>query len=125
MSFTIPAHIPPPSDSGSDSASDDGGASDWNSTLGDALRTKALFGETIYPTAQEALAADAAKGFDLAAVSSKLGLDLYGRMRLINWIRRDKPSPADAAAIAKDDPKLSDDALLQPVIADDPLLREL
>lgn len=125
MSFTIPANIAPPSDSGSDSGSDDGGCSDWNSTLGDALRTQALFEDTVYPTAQEALAADAAKGFDLAAVSAKLGLDLYGRMRLINWIRRDKPAPADAAALAPDDARLKDDALLQPVLADDPLLREL
>lgn len=123
MSFQIPAHVAPPSDSGSDSASDDGGCSDWASSFGEARHTQALFADGSHASPEAALTADKAAGFDLNATAERLGLDLYGRMRLINWIRRDSPSVADVAALTKDDPKLKDDALLIPVLADDPLLR--
>lgn len=125
MSFIIPAHMPPPSDSGSDSSDNDDGCSDWASSLGEARRTQALFSTEVHASPEAALAADKAAGFDLNATAQRLGLDLYGRMRLINWIRRDKPSVAEVEALTKDDPRLKDDSLLIPVLADDPLLREL
>jgi protein arginine N-methyltransferase 3 len=124
MSFQIPANAAP-SDSGSDSASDDGGCSDWASSFGEARHTQSLFDTSTHASPEAALAADkAAHGFDLNATTERLGLDLYGRMRLINLIRKEKLSAKDVAAIAKDDARLNDDALLAPVIADDPLLRE-
>jgi protein arginine N-methyltransferase 3 len=121
MSFTIPAHLPPPSD-GSASDSDDG-ASDWASSLGDARHTRALFGETVYPSPEAALAAAKEEGFDLMATATKLGLDLYGRMRLINLIRRDGLAAAEVAKIETGDERLKDDQLLIPVVPDDPLLQ--
>ncbi|KAL1406590.1 hypothetical protein Q8F55_008296 [Vanrija albida] len=123
MSFQVSAHAPPPSDSGSDTDSDDGRCSDWASSLGEARRTKDLFGDKVHASPEEALAAAKAAGFDLAATSERLGLDLYGRMRLINWIRKSHATPEQVAALAKDDEKLKDDALLVPVVADDPLLQ--
>lgn len=68
-------------------ASDDS-ASVWVSDFG-AAPTKSLFSAEVYDSAQAALAADAEKGYDLAQEGSRLKLDLYGRMRLVNLIRRD------------------------------------
>lgn len=127
MSFVIPAHMPPPSASGSDSSDSesDAGASDWASSLGDARRSTSLFDSSVHPSPELALAADkAAHGFDLKATSERLGLDIYGRMRLINLIRKEKLSAKDVDGVNKDDERLKDDALLVPVLADDPLLRE-
>ncbi|GMK55683.1 hypothetical protein CspeluHIS016_0207390 [Cutaneotrichosporon spelunceum] len=121
MSFTIPAHLPPPSD-GSASDSDDG-VSDWGSSLGDARLTRALFSETVYPSPEAALAAAKEEGFDLMETASRLELDVYGRMRLINLIRRDGLTVVDVTKIAADDERLKDDQLLIPVVPDDPLLQ--
>lgn len=125
MSFTIPANMALPTDGGSESGSDnDDRCSDWASSIGEAWQTRSLFDDTIYPNSEKAIAGDKVKhNFDLNAVVAQLQLDLYGRMRLINWIRRDRPTAEQASAITADDPKLKDDALLAPVIADDPLLR--
>lgn len=72
-------------------ASDDS-ASAWVSDFG-AAPTKALFSNETFDNAQLALASDAAKGYDLSKEGSRLKLDLYGRMRLVNLIRRDvRPS---------------------------------
>ncbi|TXT12809.1 hypothetical protein VHUM_01210 [Vanrija humicola] len=120
MSFSVSAHAPPPSDSGSDTDSDDGRCSDWASSLGEARRTKDLFSDKVHASPEEALAAAKAAGFDLAAASERLGLDLYGRMRLINFIRKGA-TPEQVAKVTAEE--LKDDALLVPVLADDPLLQ--
>lgn len=127
MSFQIPANMALPTDSGSESGSDnDDRCSDWASSIGEAWHTRSLFDETVYPNSEKALAGDKAKhGFDLEELVARLQLDIYARMRLINWIRRDKLTAEQASAIAANDPKLKDDALLAPVIPDDPLLRAL
>lgn len=122
MSFSVSAHAPPPSDSGSDTDSDDGRCSDWASSLGEARRTKDLFSDKVHSSPEEALAAAKAAGFDLGATSERLSLDLYGRMRLINFIRKGATAEQVNKLTADD---LKDDALLVPVLADDPLLREL
>jgi protein arginine N-methyltransferase 3 len=125
MSFQIPAHLPPPSDSGSDSDSvSDGGCSDWASSFGEARHTICLFSDATHPNPDAALAADkAATGFDLRETADRLGLDLYGRMRLVNLIRKQKLSAKDVAAIKREDVRLKDDALLVPTLENDPLLR--
>lgn len=126
MSFKIPADMALPTDSGSESGSDnDDRCSDWASSIGEAWQTRSLFDQTIYPNSERAIAGDKAKhNFDLEATVARLQLDIYGRMRLINWIRKEKLTPEQVSAIASNDPKLKDDAFLAPVIADDPLLRE-
>ena len=74
-------------------ASDDS-ASAWVSDFG-AAPTKSLFGAETLDSAQAAVAHDAQKGYDLAKEGSRLGLDLYGRMRLVNLIRRDVSEALD------------------------------
>jgi hypothetical protein len=90
MSYRLPPNAAPSSQgsvSDSDSCDD---ASDWASSLGEALHTQSLFDETILPTAGKAVEYDlATHGFDLRALCEKLGLEDYGRMRLINWIRKE------------------------------------
>lgn len=64
--------------------------SDWASSLGEALQTKSLFSDRLLPSPNEAVAFDAKEhGFNVKEESQKKGLDVYGRMRLINWIRRE------------------------------------
>ncbi|TPX66016.1 hypothetical protein SpCBS45565_g04769 [Spizellomyces sp. 'palustris'] len=65
--------------------------------------------------------------FNFKAVRKNLGLDFYGSIRLINYVRtkaKDDPSfTADALLEAgKSAPWLNDDGYLQPVLEDDPLL---
>ncbi len=74
--------------SSSDEEEDDG-ISDWASSLGQARQTRSLFDDTILPNPEEALAYDAEVHlFRLKEVGDRLGLDLFGRMRFVNWIRR-------------------------------------
>lgn len=90
MSYRIP-NIPDKayaSDSGSETDDSDDNCSDWASNFGEALRTKSLFDEEVFPTPEEAIAHDKAKhGVDVKEVKDKLGLDVYGLMRLVNLIR--------------------------------------
>lgn len=100
-------------------ASDDG-CSDWASDIGEP--TQGLFSGQA-ESAKEALANDKEAGYDLVAEGERLGLDTYGRMRLVNLIRRDKLSVEAAKGLQKGD-WTTDDELLKPVIDNDPLLRE-
>jgi protein arginine N-methyltransferase 3 len=90
MSYRIP-NIPDKayaSDSGSETDDSDDNCSDWASNFGEALRTKSLFDEEVFPTPEEAIAHDKAKhGVDVKEVKERLGLDVYGLMRLVNLIR--------------------------------------
>jgi hypothetical protein len=110
MSLHIPlsaSSAQPPSSSGSDTDSDsDQEWDDWVSDSADAQRCQSLFEpDKSFPTVEETLKFEKdVKGFDLetfcAALgklnfnpsyiesSCKLGLDVYGRMRLVNFIRR-------------------------------------
>ena len=120
----------------SSSTGSDGGFSDWDEGLGPAAQTKSLFDNTILPSPLQAIAHDVQKhDVDLISLSSRL--DSYQMIRLINLVRRDVSphilsmslmkkhlSPGAVKAIQPTDPRLKDDALLQPVIPDDPLLRE-
>lgn len=75
------------SSASSSSASDDG-ASAWVSDIGGS-RTVSLFDSKEFSNVQEALEHDKTQGYDLVREGERLGLDLYGRMRLVNLIRRD------------------------------------
>jgi protein arginine N-methyltransferase 3 len=64
--------------------------SEWDSDLGEALRTKSLFDETTSPSPEDSLQYDRKQhGYDLKASVERLELDMYGVIRLVNWIRRE------------------------------------
>lgn len=90
MSYKVTSAAPP-SISSSSSVSSDGSddkCSDWASSFGDARQTKSLFDDSILPTQELAVQYDRDNwDFDLKEVCEKLGLDLLGRIRLINLIR--------------------------------------
>ncbi|WWD20249.1 hypothetical protein CI109_104725 [Kwoniella shandongensis] len=132
--ITVPsASAPPPANddgrlsscASSDSeVEDDDNYSDWASTFGDALRTKSLFDETVLDTPELALKYDAEMhGFELGKESERLGLDMFGRIRLINLIRNAGLNKDQIAALSPSDALWKDDNLLIPVIPDDPLLQ--
>lgn len=79
-----------PDDDASSSGAESDRLSDWASSLGEALQTKSLFTDRVFSSPDEAVAFDTKEhGFNVKEESQKKGLDLYGRMRLINWIRRE------------------------------------
>jgi protein arginine N-methyltransferase 3 len=58
--------------------------------LGDARQTQSLFDNNVLPTPEAALEHDrSVHGFDLSRFVEDKGLDVYGRMRLINYIRKE------------------------------------
>lgn len=101
------------------SVSSDDGCSDWASDFGEALQTKSLFDDELLPSPEAALKYDQDKhGFNL----KDRQLDMYGKLRLINCIRKRGLSPEEANKLKEED--FADEAYYTPVIADDPLLRE-
>nr|ODN91066.1 protein arginine N-methyltransferase 3 [Cryptococcus depauperatus CBS 7841] len=98
--------------------------SDWASSLGDARQTKSLFDETILPTPDLALEYDIEKyDFDLRDAFKKIGLDLFGRIKLINLVRNAGLNKSQIYALSAEDPVFQDNNFLNPVIPDDPLLQ--
>ena len=101
MAYRIPSsslqNVPDDASDASSSGAEDDRLSDWASSLGEALQTKSLFTDRIFPSPNDALAYDTKEhGFNVKEESQKKGLDLYGRMRLINWIRREVSARATA-----------------------------
>ncbi|KIJ59063.1 hypothetical protein HYDPIDRAFT_101466 [Hydnomerulius pinastri MD-312] len=113
--------------SGSDSedyAEEDNNFEDWVSDQAEIRPCQSLFEDRSFPTAAGALAFDkASHGFDLDAASTKLKLDLHGRIRLINFIRKHKPTPKDIGNLTGVESFFSSDEYLIPVVEDDPLLQ--
>lgn len=131
--------------------SDDERWEDWEADEGQFVSppTACLFAPARKLASAEAVwsAAKAENGFDFAAFKADRGLDFYGCVRVVNYIRatvRDavkelsKASPTvglvglpkDRVAsiigsMTKDSPMWKDDALLAPVFPDDPLLTSL
>lgn len=139
MSYQLPrAQIQPELD-GSDyeevDDSDDG-CSDWASSFGEARRTTSLFDHSVHDSPESALRHDAAKhGVQFNQLCEEWKLDSYGKIRLVNLIRRDvsldrdvsslqKLTPDQVRALDKDGKWRSEDSLMVPVIPDDPMLRE-
>ncbi|KAG8957196.1 hypothetical protein FRC00_004353 [Tulasnella sp. 408] len=84
---------------------------------------KSLFDDNVLDSVTLAIEYDSkTHGFDIGAVSKRLGLDFLQRARLINHIRKEKPLAAELANLTGKEPFLSDDALLKPTLEDDPLL---
>lgn len=120
--FPPQPQLRPGSQAAADDGDDDDRVSDWASSLGDARRTQDLFTDAVHASPEAALEAAARRGCDLRAVVKRLGLDTYGRMRLINWIRQVGASVNDVLRLEPEDEDLHDETLLAPVIPDDPLL---
>ena len=92
MSYRISTQDDTASLSGSSSSGvdTDDNCSDWASNFGDALKTKSLFDETVFPTPEEAIQHDKqSHGVDIREIKEKLGLDVYGLMRLVNLVRKE------------------------------------
>jgi protein arginine N-methyltransferase 3 len=110
--------------SSSGSSSTGEGEEDWSDWIEEAQPVRSLWDDTLLPTATEAVQHDARiHGFDIVEHSARLGLDYYGYMRLVNYIRAEKPSPAEAKALSRDAPLFTEDAYLKPALEDDALLR--
>jgi len=99
----------------------------WEDWVSDSLNKrpcKSLFDETKFVTVEEVVNYDKyTHGFDLDEVSKRLALDPYQRIRLINWLRKEEPTPAEAIALTGKEGLFSSDKYLIPVIEDDPLLQ--
>eukprot|EP00953_Heterococcus_sp_UTEX-ZZ885_P035822 18478-Heterococcus_DN1.PRE.1 len=95
-----------------------------------------LFAQAVCPSGQAALARDKADyGFDLAAVKAKLDLDLYGMIKVVNFVRsrvaaaggasKELAAALIAEIAAVDSTVLQGDKYLQPFLEDDALLFSL
>ena len=132
-----------PPDAAADDDDDDDDDDEWDDGEEDdefepeAAPTRGLFSAQEFASPAECLA-DAASdhGLDVQQIIGRLRLDLYGRMKLVNYLRTSVGKPgADAAtlvaavnACAPGAPSAwpwSDDAYLQPALPDDPLLYSL
>ncbi|KAF9046251.1 protein arginine N-methyltransferase [Panaeolus papilionaceus] len=97
---------------------------DWVSDSNSRQETKSLFEDKVLPSVEEALAYDKkAHGFDINETSKKLGLDFHGRVRLVNFIRRNSLSPEEALKLSGSEPWSTSDEYLLPVVENDPLLQ--
>ncbi|KZV96499.1 S-adenosyl-L-methionine-dependent methyltransferase [Exidia glandulosa HHB12029] len=109
--------------SGSES-DDDQDWADWQSDGGEGAGCTSLFDSEELPSATDCVAYDSKKhGFDLVQTSERLGLDFHQRARLVNYIRKQRPQPAELQNLSGTEPFFSDDLFLVPVIQSDPLLQ--
>ncbi|KAJ9106082.1 hypothetical protein QFC21_001221 [Naganishia friedmannii] len=100
--------------------------SDWASSLHGAYRTQSLFDDTLLDSPKEAIEYDArVHGFNLDEVLAKLSLkDDYARIRLVNYIRKEKPQVRNIReTLEKSNPLFENDKYLIPVLENDPLLQ--
>ncbi|KAL8413777.1 hypothetical protein RB594_005136 [Gaeumannomyces avenae] len=114
----------PPSSSGSDTSSEDG----WVDAENEAEELP-----TIVSLLDDAVFTDAASmvkhckdkhGFDFVATRDRLGLDFYGCIKLINYVRQRALDRAALPAEIKP-ADLEDDRYLKPVLADDAFIMAL
>ena len=130
-----PTHDDDDDDADSDDQWEDGGVEDWDEP--ENAPTRCLFTDQEFASPAECLAhAASSHALDLHLLIGRLKLDLYDKMKLVNFLRTSLRTPgADVAAVVAavvacqpGAPELwpwSDDTNLQPVLADDPLLYSL
>ncbi|KAF9232315.1 S-adenosyl-L-methionine-dependent methyltransferase [Melanogaster broomeanus] len=107
-----------------DYVEEDNNFEDWVSDQAQIQPCRSLFDDNSFPTVAGALDFDkSTHGFDLDVTSKKLKLDLHRRIRLINFIRKHKPTPTDVGNLTGAESFFSSDEYLIPVIEDDPLLQ--
>ncbi|KAJ8081154.1 hypothetical protein PM082_017997 [Marasmius tenuissimus] len=108
--------------SSEDEDDDDQTWEDWVEDSNNNQSCKSLFEDKTLQNAEAALEHDKkAHGFDLNEICAKLSLDVHGRIRLINFIRKTKPTPQSASELKGSD--FASDEYLRPVLEDDPLLQ--
>lgn len=116
---------PPVEDLLSDS---EGGSEGWDDEAGDEeeeqerMEIVSLLGDRVFGDAAAMLAhCRDAFGFDFVATRDRLGLDFYGSIKLVNFVRsREKADEALPESISEAD--LQDDRFLMPVLPDDAFL---
>lgn len=90
--------------SSSETGSDREDFSDWASSLHGARRTQSLFdADTVLDTPEECLEHDErVHGYNVQKEGERLGLDDYGRIRLINYIRREVSQVSEVYEVGSD-----------------------
>ncbi|PPQ78739.1 hypothetical protein CVT25_010742 [Psilocybe cyanescens] len=130
-------HLPPPasvadivSNSDTDSAlsdsEDDNDQTwdDWVSDSNEQQETKSLFDENVLPSVERALAYDSkTHHFNLDDFCKTLSLDFHGRVRLINYTRKNKISAAEVSKLQGTESWFNSDEYLVPVVENDPLIQ--
>ncbi|PFH54009.1 hypothetical protein AMATHDRAFT_73046 [Amanita thiersii Skay4041] len=111
----------------SDGDEEDDEEENWDDWVSDSATTqpcRSLFDEKTLPSVEDALRHDkTVHTFDLDYICSNLSLDIHGRIRLINFIRKNKISPDVARDFIGTEPFFSSDEYLIPILEDDPLLQ--
>jgi len=88
-------------------------------SLGQALD---LFSPKTFPTAEECMEhCRDVHGLDLGVLAKRHAMDTFSFIRLVNYIRLEKPSPGFVMSLSSSQ-KWADPAFLKPQIPDDPLL---
>ena len=130
-----PTHDDDDDNADSDDQWEDGGVEDWDEP--EDAPTRCLFTDQEFASPAECLAhAASSHALDLNLLIGRLKLDLYDKMKLVNFLRTSLRTPgADVAAVvatvvacqpgAPESWPWSEDTYLQPVLADDPLLYSL
>jgi hypothetical protein len=63
--------------------------SDWESDIGQGVQAQSLFDNSLHPTPEAVVDYDRSKhGFDLKELYHAMHLDMYGLIRLVNYIRK-------------------------------------
>ncbi|TDL19665.1 protein arginine N-methyltransferase [Rickenella mellea] len=114
------------SDVASESSSSADEEETWDDWISDPDRQtpcRSLFDDRIFSSPEETVKHDkAVHNFDINTVCRSLALDFHSRVRLINYIRKEKSEPHTLTRLSGKEEFLSSDVYLQPVIEDDPLL---
>ncbi|CAM9441383.1 unnamed protein product, partial [Ectocarpus sp. 12 AP-2014] len=113
------------------------GEDEWSDWEDEDIPARSLFEDKLLPSAKEALKYDSdTYDFDLFALRTKLGLDFYGCVKLVNYVRtevscasggglKDVVSDIEAAVIASKGEAFADERFLRPALEDDALLLSL
>lgn len=110
-----------PSTMSSSSDSDDNDYDDWTE---EPTPTRSLFDSQTSASALEAIESDSGRhGFHLLDFSASLGLDFYNYLRLVNFVRAEKPSVQSLKELKREATVFEDEKWLKPVLEDDGLLR--
>ncbi|KAH6912597.1 arginine N-methyltransferase 3 [Coprinopsis sp. MPI-PUGE-AT-0042] len=135
MSIHLPApkNIPDPEEhlesGSSNSESSDNEDQTWDDWVSDSEAQRecpSLFEDKTLPSAEDALKYDSeTHGFNIDSMCSKLALDFHGRVRVINYIRKNRLTPSEALAVQGSENWLKEDEYLVPTLENDPLLRRL
>eukprot|EP00752_Nemacystus_decipiens_P010411 g9278.t1 len=107
------------------------GEDEWSDWEDEDIPARSLIEDKTLPSAKEALKHDVdAHGFDLLAIRTKLGLDFYGCVKLVNYIRTEvaagsEPKAIESAVVSSEGSAFADEKYLRPALEDDALLLSL